>query len=95
MLFIEHSLLTHTQPRTDRIIDDIGGAFAMGCVGGGAWHLVKGLKGSPTGYRMKGALEVRVDGHAGLMCMYAHWLTCGVQFGDFSSLGCFSALGIS
>jgi hypothetical protein len=30
----------------------------MGCVGGGAWHLVKGLKASPTGFRMKGALEV-------------------------------------
>lgn len=45
---------------TDRIIDDIGGAFAMGCVGGGAWHLVKGLKTSPSGFRMRGALEVGV-----------------------------------
>jgi hypothetical protein len=50
------------EPCPDRIIDDIGGAFAMGAVGGGAWHLVKGFKNSPSGFRMKGALEVSHDG---------------------------------
>lgn len=50
------------EPCPDRIIDDIGGAFAMGAVGGGAWHLVKGLKNSPSGFRMKGALEVCLHG---------------------------------
>ena len=29
----------------------------MGAVGGGVWYLVKGLKNSPPGARMKGALE--------------------------------------
>lgn len=47
------------EPCPDRILDDIGGAFAMGAVGGGAWHLVKGLKNSPSGFRVRGALEVR------------------------------------
>lgn len=50
------------EPCPDRILDDIGGAFAMGAVGGGAWHLVRGLRNSPPGFRMKGALEVRDGG---------------------------------
>lgn len=50
------------EPCPDRILDDIGGAFAMGAVGGGAWHLVKGFKNSPPGFRFKGALEVSSDG---------------------------------
>ncbi len=29
------------------IIDDIGGAFAMGAIGGGLWHAAKGAKNSP------------------------------------------------
>ena len=31
----------------------------MGAVGGGVWHLVKGLRNSPQGYRFRGAIEVR------------------------------------
>ena len=46
------------EPCPDRIIDDIGGAFGMGAVGGGVWHLIKGLKNSPPGFRVRGALEV-------------------------------------
>ena len=30
-----------------RILDDIGGAFAMGSIGGGIWHAIKGAKNSP------------------------------------------------
>lgn len=30
-----------------RIVDDMGGAFAMGALGGGAWHAVRGAKNSP------------------------------------------------
>lgn len=47
------------EPCPDRIIDDIGGAFGMGAVGGGAWHLIKGMRNSPPGFRMLGAMEVR------------------------------------
>ncbi|EIE27129.1 Tim17-domain-containing protein, partial [Coccomyxa subellipsoidea C-169] len=45
------------EPCPYRIIGDIGGAFGMGAVGGGIWHLVKGSKNSPSGQRMRGGLE--------------------------------------
>lgn len=37
--------------------DDIGGAFGMGAVGGGMWHLGKGMYNSPAGGRLLGASE--------------------------------------
>lgn len=40
-----------------RILDDIGGAFGMGAVGGGLWHLLKGMKNSPSGSRFRGGIE--------------------------------------
>ena len=46
------------EPCPDRILDDIGGAFGMGAVGGGIWHLIKGAKNSPTGTRTRGGIEV-------------------------------------
>ena len=39
-----------------RIIEDIGGAFAFGAVGGGIWHLGKGAWQSPKGARVAGAI---------------------------------------
>ncbi len=47
------------EPCPDRILDDIGGAFGMGAVGGGIWHLIKGAKNSPSGARTRGGIEVR------------------------------------
>ena len=35
------------EPCPARICDDIGGAFAMGAVGGGIWHSVKGFRNAP------------------------------------------------
>ena len=46
------------EPCPDRILDDIGGAFGMGAVGGGLWHLIKGAKNSPGGARTRGGIEV-------------------------------------
>lgn len=46
------------EPCPDRVLDDIGGAFGMGAVGGGIWHLIKGTKNSPSGARMRGGIEV-------------------------------------
>jgi import inner membrane translocase subunit TIM17 len=37
-----------------RILDDLGGAFAMGAGGGAIWHGVKGLRNSPKGERLLG-----------------------------------------
>lgn len=48
------------EPCPDRILDDIGGAFGMGAVGGGIWHLIKGAKNSPTGARTRGGIEVLI-----------------------------------
>eukprot|EP00232_Nephroselmis_pyriformis_P027671 CAMPEP_0182874076 /NCGR_PEP_ID=MMETSP0034_2-20130328/12718_1 /TAXON_ID=156128 /ORGANISM="Nephroselmis pyriformis, Strain CCMP717" /LENGTH=164 /DNA_ID=CAMNT_0025006771 /DNA_START=58 /DNA_END=548 /DNA_ORIENTATION=+ len=47
------------EPCPDRIIDDVGSAFAMGAIGGGGIHLFKGMKNSPSGFnfRMQGGLE--------------------------------------
>ncbi|KAK9865399.1 hypothetical protein WJX84_003617 [Apatococcus fuscideae] len=45
------------EPCPDRILDDIGGAFGMGAVGGGVWNLVKGLRNAPRGSRMLGGVE--------------------------------------
>jgi hypothetical protein len=40
-----------------RILDDCGGAFAMGAIGGGLFSLVKGYRNSPPGTRLNGALS--------------------------------------
>jgi len=38
------------------ILNDFGGAFSMGCVGGAIWHGIKGFRNSPSGERRIGAL---------------------------------------
>jgi import inner membrane translocase subunit TIM17 len=38
-------------PCPDRFLDDCGGAFAMGCLGGSAWHGVRGIRHAPRGLR--------------------------------------------
>jgi import inner membrane translocase subunit TIM17 len=38
------------------ILNDFGGAFAMGAVGGAVWHGVKGFRNSPYGERRIGAI---------------------------------------
>ena len=52
---LERSWVPHCH---HRIIDDVGGAFGMGAVGGGMWHLIKGIKNSPSGARMLGGVQV-------------------------------------
>lgn len=37
-----------------RILDDIGGAFAMGAGGGTIWHTVRGWRNSPRGEKLLG-----------------------------------------
>lgn len=44
------------EPCPDRIVEDIGGAFGMGCIGGFLWHLAKGMRNSPKGERWRGGL---------------------------------------
>eukprot|EP00811_Abedinium_folium_P006292 NODE_15791_length_1030_cov_5.820598.p1 GENE.NODE_15791_length_1030_cov_5.820598~~NODE_15791_length_1030_cov_5.820598.p1 ORF type:complete len:164 (-),score=50.31 NODE_15791_length_1030_cov_5.820598:434-925(-) len=44
------------EPCPDRIVEDMGGAYGMGAVGGFFWHFVKGARNSPSGDRLTGAL---------------------------------------
>lgn len=46
---------TDREPCPWRIVDDIGGAFSMGCVGGGLFNVIKGSWQAPSGSRMIGA----------------------------------------
>uniref|UniRef100_A0A7N0T5U2 Mitochondrial import inner membrane translocase subunit TIM17-2-like n=1 Tax=Kalanchoe fedtschenkoi TaxID=63787 RepID=A0A7N0T5U2_KALFE len=48
---------TSREPCPDRILDDIGGAFAMGAVGGTAFHFLKGIYNSPKGERFIGGTQ--------------------------------------
>ncbi|XP_057794207.1 mitochondrial import inner membrane translocase subunit TIM17-2-like [Salvia miltiorrhiza] len=45
------------EPCPDRIIDDIGASFGIGAVGGGAFHLLRGMYNSPKGERLIGGCE--------------------------------------
>ncbi|XP_057967369.1 mitochondrial import inner membrane translocase subunit TIM17-2-like [Malania oleifera] len=48
---------TSREPCPDRILDDIGGAFGMGAVGGSAFHFLKGVYNSPKGERLLGGTQ--------------------------------------
>ncbi|KAI3641351.1 hypothetical protein MIR68_000481 [Amoeboaphelidium protococcarum] len=65
-----------------RILDDLGGAFALGAIGGGIWHGVKGAKNSPKGERFLGALSAVKSRAPVLGCNFAVW------GGMFSAFDC-------
>ncbi|CAK9137049.1 unnamed protein product [Ilex paraguariensis] len=48
---------TSREPCPDRILDDVGGAFGMGAVGGSAFHFLKGVYNSPRGERLIGGSQ--------------------------------------
>ncbi|KAG8079810.1 hypothetical protein GUJ93_ZPchr0007g5576 [Zizania palustris] len=48
---------TSREPCPDRILDDVGGAFGMGAVGGSFFHFVKGTYNSPNGERLIGGAQ--------------------------------------
>ena len=50
---VEHA----REPCPDRILDDVGGAFSMGAIGGTLWHFVKGARNSPRGQRFLGGVD--------------------------------------
>lgn len=41
------------EPCPYRIVDDCGGAFAMGCIGGGIFQAVKGFRNAPSGFNRR------------------------------------------
>lgn len=44
------------KPCPYRIVDDLGGGFAMGCVGGAIFHFFKGAYNSPKSERFYGGI---------------------------------------
>ncbi|CAI9779910.1 unnamed protein product [Fraxinus pennsylvanica] len=48
---------TTRSPCPDRILDDLGGAFGMGAVGGSAVHFLRGIYNSPKGERIIGGSQ--------------------------------------
>jgi mitochondrial import inner membrane translocase subunit TIM17 len=49
--------LADREPCPWRIVDDVGGAFCMGCIGGAVWHTVKGARLAPVGARLQGSIS--------------------------------------
>jgi len=46
------------EPCPFRIIDDAGGAFAMGFIGGGVFHAMKGFRNAPSGFRNRMVIKL-------------------------------------
>jgi len=65
--------LADREPCPYRIVDDIGGAFCMGCIGGGIWHSVKGARLAPSGARMAGSMAAVVARSPVLGGQFAIW----------------------
>ncbi|KAL7549357.1 hypothetical protein ACHAWF_015149, partial [Thalassiosira exigua] len=53
---MRNSSIADRDPCPYRIVEDVGGAFAFGAVGGGIWHFGKGAFQSPKGARIRGAV---------------------------------------
>mmetsp|Transcript_38629 Transcript_38629/g.104617 ORF Transcript_38629/g.104617 Transcript_38629/m.104617 type:complete len:203 (-) Transcript_38629:146-754(-) len=70
------------EPCPDRIVEDLGGAFGMGAIGGFVWHYVKGARNSPAGDRFQGALYSARNRAPILGGNFAVW------GGTFSSFDC-------
>ena len=45
------------EPCPWRIVDDVGGAFCMGNIGGGLFHAIKGARMAPAGARLAGSMS--------------------------------------
>jgi import inner membrane translocase subunit TIM17 len=67
-------------PCPDRILDDAGGAFGMGLVGGSAFHFLKGLYNSPNGARIVGGMQAARMNAPRLGGSFAVW---GTLFSTF------------
>jgi len=70
-----------------RIWGDLGGAFAMGSIGGGLWHFGKGWRSSPKGFKKIGAYSAMRKRAPVLGGNFAIW------GGIFSTFDCIFAYG--
>lgn len=65
--------LADREPCPWRIVDDVGGAFCMGAIGGGIWHSVRGARMAPVGARMAGSMAAVVARSPVLGGQFAVW----------------------
>jgi len=72
--------MTDREPCPYRILDDMGGAFAMGAVGGSIFHFIKGARNSPSGQRFSGAVYAAKSRAPILGGNFAVW---GVLYSSF------------
>ena len=49
--------MAQREPCPDRFFDDLGGGFAMGCVGGSIYYFFRGFISAPSRERFKGAIR--------------------------------------
>jgi import inner membrane translocase subunit TIM17 len=70
------------EPCPYRILDDVGGAFCMGAIGGGIWNMGKGMRNSPPGVRFVGGINAMKARSPVLGGAFAVW------GGLFSSFDC-------
>ncbi|KAL3500620.1 hypothetical protein ACH5RR_039713 [Cinchona calisaya] len=68
------------EPCPDRILDDVGGAFSMGAVGGSAFHFLKGIYNSPKGEGLIGGTQAMRMNAPRLGGSFAVW---GALFSTF------------
>lgn len=61
------------EPCPWRIVDDVGGAFSMGAVGGGVFHTIKGALNAPTNSRLIGSLNAMAARGPVLGGQFAVW----------------------
>ncbi|KAH8293161.1 hypothetical protein KR044_007481 [Drosophila immigrans] len=72
------------EPCPYRIVDDSGGAFAMGCIGGGIFQAIKGFRNAPQGLgrRLVGSLAAVKSRSPVIAGNFAAW------GGMFSTIDC-------
>lgn len=71
--------LADREPCPWRIIDDVGGAFCMGSIGGGIWHTIKGAWTAPRGAKLPGsfsAVQARAPVLGGQFAVWGGLFAC-------------------
>mmetsp|Transcript_2582 Transcript_2582/g.3955 ORF Transcript_2582/g.3955 Transcript_2582/m.3955 type:complete len:230 (+) Transcript_2582:219-908(+) len=76
---VRENSIADREPCPWRIVDDAGGAFSMGAIGGGIFHLIKGTKDAPKGGRLMGgvsALQARAPVLGGQFAVWGCLFAC-------------------
>lgn len=66
------------EPCPWRIVDDCGGAFTMGLIGGGVFQTVKGFRNAPSGLskRMVSDNILKIFIHYFIVYISISWVVC-------------------